>query len=143
MKSILVTGGAGYIGSQTCQALAGAGYQPVVFDNLSTGHRQAVKWGPFVEGDVADRRSVCETLKNVRRIVFSSTCAACGLPQSIPISEQEPQKPVNPFVADNRRAQELLGWRSKYDNLNAIVSAAWRWHESHALTGRAVSGSGR
>ena len=54
-QSILVTGGAGYIGSHACKALARAGYLPVVFDNLSRGHREAVRWGPFVEGDLADR----------------------------------------------------------------------------------------
>jgi len=51
---ILVTGGAGYIGSHTAKALAQAGYEPVVFDNLSEGHRWAVKWGPLVEGDLSD-----------------------------------------------------------------------------------------
>jgi UDP-glucose-4-epimerase GalE len=51
---ILVTGGAGYIGSQTAKALARAGRVPVVYDNLSSGHRWAVRWGPFVEGDIAD-----------------------------------------------------------------------------------------
>ena len=53
-QSILVTGGAGYIGSHACKALARAGYRPVVFDNLSRGHREAVRWGPLVEGDLAD-----------------------------------------------------------------------------------------
>jgi|SRR5579871_686881 len=52
---ILVTGGAGYIGSQTAKALARAGYQPVVVDNLRNGHRWAVRWGPWVEMDLADR----------------------------------------------------------------------------------------
>ena len=52
---ILVTGGAGYIGSHTCKALAQAGFEPVVFDNLETGHRAAVRWGPLVVGDIADR----------------------------------------------------------------------------------------
>lgn len=52
--TILVTGGAGYIGSHTAKALAAAGYRPVVFDNLSNGHRPAVRWGPFVHGDVRD-----------------------------------------------------------------------------------------
>lgn len=52
--TILVTGGAGYIGSHTAKALAAAGYRPVVFDNLSNGHRAAVRWGPFVHGDVRD-----------------------------------------------------------------------------------------
>ncbi|HUC12230.1 MAG TPA: UDP-glucose 4-epimerase GalE, partial [Stellaceae bacterium] len=52
--SILVTGGAGYIGSHACKRLAHAGYRPVVYDNLSRGHREAVRWGPLVEGDLAD-----------------------------------------------------------------------------------------
>lgn len=53
--SILVTGGAGYIGSHTCKALAKAGYSPIVYDNLSTGHAYAVKWGPFIQGDLNDK----------------------------------------------------------------------------------------
>ena len=53
-QSILVTGGAGYVGSHACKALAKAGYLPVVYDNLSRGHRQAVQWGPLVEGDLHD-----------------------------------------------------------------------------------------
>lgn len=55
MKKILVTGGAGYIGSHACKALAAAGYTPVTFDNLTTGWREAVKFGPFEEGDLMDR----------------------------------------------------------------------------------------
>lgn len=53
-KSILVTGGAGYIGSHACKALAEAGYLPIAYDNLSEGHREAVRWGPLVEANVAD-----------------------------------------------------------------------------------------
>ncbi|HEV8680826.1 MAG TPA: UDP-glucose 4-epimerase GalE [Stellaceae bacterium] len=53
-QSILVTGGAGYVGSHACKALAAAGYLPVVYDNLSRGHREAVRWGPLVEGDLDD-----------------------------------------------------------------------------------------
>jgi len=55
MKSVLVTGGAGYIGSHACKALARAGYQPVTFDNLSTGWRDAVRFGPFEAGELTDR----------------------------------------------------------------------------------------
>src|SRR5438105_6042901 len=62
MKRILVTGGAGYIGSHTCKALAKAGYEPIVYDDLSTGHSWAVKWGPLVEGDITDRFLVRETI---------------------------------------------------------------------------------
>ena len=52
--SILVTGGAGYIGSHTCKALANEGFLPVAFDNLIYGHRSAVQWGPLIEGDIGD-----------------------------------------------------------------------------------------
>lgn len=55
MTTILVTGGAGYIGSHACKTLRAAGYTPVTFDNLDTGWRDAVKFGPFAEGDLLDR----------------------------------------------------------------------------------------
>lgn len=60
--AVLVAGGAGYIGSHVCEALAKAGYQPVVLDNLSTGHAEFVRWGPLVRGDVADAELVRRTL---------------------------------------------------------------------------------
>ena len=55
---ILITGGAGYIGSPAAKALANAGHYPVVVDNLQRGHREAVRWGPLVEADVADRAAL-------------------------------------------------------------------------------------
>lgn len=58
MPTILVCGGAGYIGSHMCKRLAQAGHLPVTFDNLSTGHRWAVKWGPLVEGDLLEEASL-------------------------------------------------------------------------------------
>jgi len=61
-RNILVTGGAGYIGSHTCKALAQRGYQPIAFDNLSRGSRSAVKWGPLVVGDVMNKRELRETI---------------------------------------------------------------------------------
>jgi UDP-arabinose 4-epimerase len=54
METILVTGGAGFVGSHACKALARAGYRPVTFDNLERGHRWAVKWGPLERGDIRD-----------------------------------------------------------------------------------------
>jgi UDP-glucose 4-epimerase/UDP-arabinose 4-epimerase len=60
--SILVTGGAGFIGSHTAKALAESGFTPVVFDNLSAGHRGAVRWGDFVHGDIRDGRALREAL---------------------------------------------------------------------------------
>src|SRR5215203_3193655 len=138
---VLVTGGAGFIGSHTAKALARAGWEPVVLDNLSMGHQSAVKWGPFVHGNVGERdllrqvmaeyrvegvihlaahayvgesvaaprkyftNNVTGTLAlldammdtGVERIVFSSTCATYGLPESLPIAEDHPQRPVNPY----------------------------------------------
>lgn len=57
-KTVLVTGGAGYIGSHACKALAAAGFVPVTLDNLSTGWRDAVKFGPFVQADLLDRAAL-------------------------------------------------------------------------------------
>jgi UDP-arabinose 4-epimerase len=62
-KRILVTGGAGYVGSHACKALAAAGYEPVVYDNLSEGRRWAVRWGPLVVGDIADGELLRQTLR--------------------------------------------------------------------------------
>lgn len=65
---VLVTGGAGYIGSHACKALARAGFEPVVFDNLSTGWKGAVKWGPLVRGDLMDRASIDAALAEHRPV---------------------------------------------------------------------------
>jgi UDP-arabinose 4-epimerase len=61
---ILVTGGAGYVGSHACKALATAGYRPVVYDNLSRGHRESVRWGPLIEGDLHDTARVAAALQD-------------------------------------------------------------------------------
>ena len=61
---VLVTGGAGFIGSHTAKALAEGGHVPVVYDNLSNGHREAVQWGPFVHGDVRDRSGLVQALND-------------------------------------------------------------------------------
>ena len=63
---VLVTGGAGYIGSHACQALARAGHTPISFDNLVYGHRWAVRWGPLVEGDIADRARLAAVIQQYR-----------------------------------------------------------------------------
>jgi UDP-glucose-4-epimerase GalE len=140
-KYILVTGGAGYIGSHICKALSNSGYTPVTFDNLSTGHSAAVKWGDFVEGDLlnqtdlmkifsrykflgvihlAAKAYVGESTKKpleyyegnlsttvnllkvmrefkVDKVIFSSTCATYGEPDSEYISEDSVQNPINPY----------------------------------------------
>jgi len=58
MRAILVTGGAGFVGSHACKALARAGYSPVTFDNLERGHDWAVKWGPLERGDLRDEKAL-------------------------------------------------------------------------------------
>ncbi len=63
MQNILVTGGAGYIGSHACKALSKAGYRPIAYDNLSFGHEWAAKWGPLERGDILDRSRLDEVLK--------------------------------------------------------------------------------
>ncbi len=64
MQNILVTGGAGYIGSHTCKALYRAGYQPITYDNLCRGFRKSVKWGPLIEGDLHDFEKLKRVLQD-------------------------------------------------------------------------------
>jgi UDP-arabinose 4-epimerase len=153
-KNVLVAGGAGYIGSHACKALAEAGYVPVTFDNLSYGHRRAVQWGPLVVGDIADTALVRRTLREhrieavmhfaaftyvgesmsdpqryfannvintlglldamrevgVERIVFSSTCATYGMPAILPLTEEHPQAPINPYGESKLMVERSLRW---------------------------------
>lgn len=66
MKKILVTGGAGYIGSHACKILHYNGYLPITYDNLVYGHQGAVQWGPFIAGDICDTKKLNETFKKYR-----------------------------------------------------------------------------
>jgi UDP-glucose 4-epimerase len=158
---ILVTGGAGYIGSHTVKALKAAGFQPLIFDNFSTGHRSFVRNTPAFEGDLcepadlarvfseysitgvlhfAGRALVGESVQHpelyyetnllgglnllnamntagVKYLIFSSTCATYGVPKQVPIDEDHPQNPINPY-GDTKLAFEH----------------AMRWfHEAHGL----------
>ncbi|MGR8963451.1 UDP-glucose 4-epimerase GalE [Rhizobium leguminosarum] len=140
-RYILVTGGAGFIGSHICKALSRAGMIPVTYDNLSTGHADSVRWGPLIRAELADGATLRRTLEefspdcvihcganayvgesvdmprkyyrnnvvgsltlleacldqDIDRIVFSSSCATYGVPASLPIREESPQHPVNPY----------------------------------------------
>ena len=80
---ILVTGGAGYIGSHACKALHAAGYTPVVYDNLSGGHAWAVKWGPFEHGDVRDYETLVRALKTHRPIAVMHFAAFIAAGESV------------------------------------------------------------
>lgn len=66
MANILVTGGAGYVGSHVCKALARAGYTPIVYDNLVYGHLWAVRWGPLEQGDISDRKTLNDVINRHR-----------------------------------------------------------------------------
>jgi len=141
MTTILVTGGAGYIGSHVVKELLRQGHQPIVFDNLQSGHREASKNTPFIEGNLSDQKKLKETFQSyqidavmhfaadslvgesvqnpekyfnnnvknsiklieileefkLRKIIFSSSAAVYGEPKIIPIPENHPCIPTNPY----------------------------------------------
>src|SRR5215213_3217211 len=85
-KTVLVTGGAGYIGSHTCKALSAAGYTPVVLDNLCQGHRWAVQWGPFAQSDLSDRPAIEQALRvhGVCAVIHFAAYAHVGESMKVP-----------------------------------------------------------
>jgi UDP-arabinose 4-epimerase len=151
-QAVLVAGGAGYVGSHTCKALAQAGFLPVVLDNLSTGHRDFVRWGPLVQADLRDTAAIAEAIRQHHcravlhfaafalvgesvtdpakyydnnvvgtlsllsgmreaacdSLVFSSTCAVYGQPERVPIVEDTPRDPVNPYGASKLMVERIL-----------------------------------
>ncbi|MGB0697455.1 MAG: UDP-glucose 4-epimerase GalE [Rhodospirillaceae bacterium] len=153
---VLVTGGAGYVGSHVCLALAEAGFEPVALDNLRNGHAWAVQWGPLAVGDVTDpvflaaqfaqhqpvavmhfaalievAESVADPLRFYRNnvvgtlclleamaaascplLVFSSTCAIFGQPPRVPLDEDLPIAPINPYGQAKAMAETMiLDWQ--------------------------------
>lgn len=117
---MLVIGGAGYIGSHTAEALAERGLTPVVFDNLSSGHRSAVRWGPFCYGGGV-ARSVQDVIEAVER--------ATSQPMPRVSGERRPGDPAS-LVASIKRIERLTGWRPKRCDLEVIVTDALRWRRS-------------
>lgn len=69
-QRVLVIGGAGYIGSHTCKVLANSGYEPVVFDNLSEGHREFVQWGKLIEGDILDKAAITSAIQTMAPVAI-------------------------------------------------------------------------
>lgn len=150
--SILVVGGAGYIGSHMAKHLSTQGYEAVTLDDFSMGHRQAVRYGPLYEGSYHDAHLVEKILKKhnittvmhfgakallaesvadphlyytanvsgtlkllegmirsgARRIIFSSTCAAYGEPKEVPLREDLPQNPINPYGRSKLMVEQIL-----------------------------------
>lgn len=150
--TVIVTGGAGYIGSHVCKALHQRGILPVTIDDLSTGNEWAVKWGPLHIANICDGaglreifrqykvdavlhfaahsqvgESVADPLKyhrnniggtvslaeamldcQVRKLVFSSTCAVYGMPDTTPITEEAARRPVNPYGQSKLSAENAL-----------------------------------
>ena len=115
-KTILVTGGAGYIGSHVCWRLHDAGYTPVVLDNLSTGHEWAVKWGDLVRGDIGDADLVARLLAEHRpRAVLNFAAeshvdrsihlqAAAARPLSLRMDRLSASLPINGIPAPSTHA---------------------------------------
>ena len=173
---ILVTGGAGYIGSVTVERLRAKGEQVVVLDDLFRGHRSALDRDvPFYQGRIGDRtlieriakeheieacvhfaalayvgESVAEPAKyfennveegvalmgsllkaNIRRVVFSSTCATYGEPEQMPISETCPQWPKNPYGWSKFTMERLL---ESYDHAYGLKFVALRYFNASGAT---------
>ena len=163
--TVLVVGGAGYIGSHMVKRLARSGMTPVTLDNLSLGHRDAVKAGDFVHGDLLDRDGLARVLgrrkidvvmhfaasamvgesvahprkyytnnvvgalnllnamldAGVDKIIFSSTCATYGLPEQIPLTEEHPQRPINPYGNTKLVIERALDDYSRAYGLQAVA----------------------
>ena len=77
MKTILVTGGAGFVGSHACKALSRAGYLPVTFDNLERGHERAVKWGPLERGDLRNEQRPPASIRGTPALGRHALCSLC------------------------------------------------------------------
>jgi UDP-glucose-4-epimerase GalE len=82
-RSILVVGGAGYIGSHCCKVLADVGYKPVCFDNFSTGHRSFVKWGPMIHGEIQDQALLANSIEVYRPIAVVHLAASSLVGESV------------------------------------------------------------
>ncbi len=83
MRTVFVTGGAGYVGSHSCKAFAEAGWRVVVYDNLSRGYRDLVRWGELIEGDLNDEKTLIEALARSEPDVVAHYGAFASVPESM------------------------------------------------------------
>ncbi|HKS38788.1 MAG TPA: UDP-glucose 4-epimerase GalE [Verrucomicrobiae bacterium] len=175
---VLVTGGAGYIGSVCVEQLLDAGHDVTVYDNLSEGHRSAVdQRAPFVHAPLSEEARITRALKDagaeaiihfaanalvgesmanpgkyfrnnvahglplldaavscgVRKFVFSSTCAVYGIPARVPISEDLPLQPVNPYGESKLMFERLLQW---YQRIHGLEFVAFRYFNAAGASAR-------
>ncbi|MHC4456803.1 MAG: UDP-glucose 4-epimerase GalE [Planctomycetota bacterium] len=159
---VLVCGGAGYIGSNMTAMLKTTGIEPVVFDNLSTGHKAAARNVEFISGDLADYELLVKTLKQyqieavmhfaalievgesvelplkyyhnnicctqnllqameavgVNKFIFSSSAAVYGMPEKVPIAEEAPTEPINPYGETKLAVERMCHYQSQTGKLN-------------------------
>lgn len=166
---VMVTGGAGYIGSICVEELLNAGHQVTVYDNLTEGHRSAVDpRAVFVQACLSDREKLAASLRKaepeaiihfaanalvgesmsnpgkyfrnnvayglnlieaavegrVRKLVFSSTCATYGMPDRVPMTENLPQRPINPYGESKLMFEKILRW---YQEIHGLEFVAFRY----------------
>lgn len=167
-KTVLVVGGAGFIGSEVNKMLHQAGYDTVVLDNLSRGNRKAVTQGLFIQGDMCDTKllnhifidhpvdavmhfaafiDVGESIHNptayytnnvtntlnllqamvrhsVKTFIFSSSAAIFGIPQHIPVKEDHPTHPINPYGRSKLMVEQIL---KDFDQAYGLKSSCLRY----------------
>jgi len=158
---VLVCGGAGYIGSNMTAMLGAEGHEPIVFDNLSKGHKAAVGQAQFVKGDLGDFEMLVGTLKQkkidavmhfaafievgesvqeplkyyhnnvcntqsllsameavgVEKFIFSSSAAVYGAPEKVPVTEDSPKRPVNPYGETKLAIEKMCHYQSEAGKL--------------------------
>jgi len=164
-KKVLVTGGAGYIGSVTSEQMLDKGLEVIIFDNLERGHKEAIdKRAKFIKGDLRDESKIMRVMKDVKpdavmhfaayalvpesmkkpdmyfrnnlyggvnlvnamskvgvgKIVFSSTCATYGQPKKVPITEETPQNPANPYGESKLQFEKVLKWYNELEGMQTV-----------------------
>ena len=162
---VLVTGGAGYVGSTSTERLLDAGHDVVVYDSMLRGHRAAVpQQATLVQGELEDGERLAQAFRDnrieavlhcaamalvgesitqpdlyfrknvvaglglldgmraagVRRIVYSSSCAVYGVPVKTPLTEDHPQRPINPYGETKRQVEGMLNWYAPAYGISAV-----------------------